>query len=139
MCVSDLKGKGRNKKRARVESESDSDPEPPLQKKRHGPSYFLQMKEIEDQVCQVAVSVVEMKKSVEDLLTFSSGGKVPIWFQRLLRDTFKCKICLSVPIKPPVIMMKCCKTILGCETCSNKWYSGEEALTKTCPSNAKNF
>ena len=29
---------------------------------------------------------------------------------------------------------KCCKVIIGCETCINGWYTGSEALTKTCPS-----
>ncbi|KAL5496426.1 hypothetical protein EMCRGX_G012706 [Ephydatia muelleri] len=28
---------------------------------------------------------------------------------------------------------KCCKTILGCEACVNLWYSGPDALEKTCP------
>ena len=26
-----------------------------------------------------------------------------------------------------------CKVILGCESCVNEWFSGEEALTKKCP------
>ena len=30
-------------------------------------------------------------------------------------------------------MSKCCKTIIGCESCVNVWYSGAEALTKACP------
>ena len=34
---------------------------------------------------------------------------------------------------PPVIATKCCKTLLGCEGCINGWYSGEDALTKSCP------
>ena len=53
--------------------------------------------------------------------------------QRLIRDAFQCKVCLSIPIKPPVIMSKCCKAVIGCEKCVNTWYTGPEALTKTCP------
>ena len=34
---------------------------------------------------------------------------------------------------PPVIVPKCCKTLLGCDGCINGWFSGEEALTKSCP------
>ena len=30
-------------------------------------------------------------------------------------------------------MSKCCETIIGCERCVNGWFSGPEALTKTCP------
>ena len=54
--------------------------------------------------------------------------------KRILRETLKCHICHTVPFNPPVIVTKCCKTILGCESCINSWYSGEDALTKTCPS-----
>ena len=48
-------------------------------------------------------------------------------------DAFMCKICHNLPMKPPLIYMKCCKAILGCELCVNKWYSGDEALTKVSP------
>ena len=30
-------------------------------------------------------------------------------------------------------MSKCCKSVIGCERCVNAWYTGPEALTKTCP------
>ena len=32
-----------------------------------------------------------------------------------------------------MIVSKCCKTILGCESCVNRWFSGNDALTKDCP------
>ena len=35
-------------------------------------------------------------------------------------------------MKPPIIVTECYKTILGCASCVNAWYSGEDALTKTC-------
>lgn len=48
-------------------------------------------------------------------------------------DTMKCTICMAVPIKPPIIITKCCKNMLGCEACVNTWFSGPDALTKPCP------
>ena len=36
-------------------------------------------------------------------------------------------------MQPPVVVAKCCKSILGCESCTNNWYSGPDAMTKTCP------
>ncbi len=39
---------------------------------------------------------------------------------------------MRVPVKPPVITTKCCKAILGCETCVNTWYSGTEASCPLC-------
>ena len=59
-------------------------------------------------------------------------SNVPIALIRTMQETFKCRICLSVPIKPPILVSKCCKVILGCESCINQWYSGPEALTKQC-------
>ena len=50
----------------------------------------------------------------------------------LMRDTFQCKICHVVPVKPPVIVTKCCQSILGCEKCVNQWYNGKEALSPSC-------
>ena len=35
---------------------------------------------------------------------------------------------------PPIIISKCCKTVMGCEKCVNEWYSGPDALIKMCPS-----
>ena len=28
---------------------------------------------------------------------------------------------------------KCCKIILGCETCVNSWYSGDDVLSRSAP------
>lgn len=36
-------------------------------------------------------------------------------------------------MQPPVVVAKCCKSILGCETCANSWYCGPDATTKMCP------
>ena len=34
---------------------------------------------------------------------------------------------------PPIIRTRCCNVLLGCSTCINKWYSGDEELHKNCP------
>ena len=75
-----------------------------------------------------------VKDAVQEILHLNSKAKLPIGLQRVLRDMFQCKICLSVPITPPVNMSKCCKTLIGCEGCIYSWYSGPEALTKCYPS-----
>lgn len=61
-------------------------------------------------------------------------SKLPVGLYRIVRDAFQCRICFCVPIRPPVVISKCCKVIIGCERCVNGWYTGTEALTKTCPS-----
>ena len=78
--------------------------------------------------------VGELKNAISDMLTLNKEARIPLGLHRLLRDTLKCKICLSVPMTPPIIISRCCKTVVGCEKCVNEWYSGPDALIKTCPS-----
>lgn len=61
-----------------------------------------------------------------------SSSRLPISFKKLIIGHFQCKICQQI-IVPPAIATQCRQSILGCSSCVNKWYSGEEALTKTCP------
>ena len=89
---------------------------------------------VDDKICSLLEVNEAIQASLKDVLSFSVHSKVPLWLIRFIRDSLKCRICLTTPIKPPVIMSKCCKNILGCEECVNSWYSGEDALTKTCPS-----
>ena len=74
-----------------------------------------------------------VKEALTDIMSLTRDSRMPLGLKQILRDNFQCFICHVVPIRPPVIITKCCKTILGCETCVNAWYSGEDALTKTCP------
>ena len=77
--------------------------------------------------------VAFIKDTLTDMMTLNAESKLPMGLKRMLRDTFKCHICHSIPAKPPLIITKCCKNMLGCEACVNQWYSGPEAMTKTCP------
>ena len=51
-----------------------------------------------------------------------------------MRESFMCKLCHAVPLKPPINISKCCKVILGCDACVTNWFKGPDALTKICPS-----
>ena len=82
---------------------------------------------------EIKEDVDSMKDAIQEILHLNNKAKLPIGLQRILRDAFRCKICLKVPITPPIIMSKCYKTVIGCEGCVNTWYSGPEALIKTCP------
>ena len=73
-----------------------------------------------------------VKDSIEDIFKITSLQKLPPGLQYLLSESLQCKICHGIT-KPPVIITKCCKTILGCATCSDMWYRGEDALIKHCP------
>ena len=34
----------------------------------------------------------------------------------------QCKLCHTIPIKPPVMMADCCKIIIGCGNCVDRLY-----------------
>ena len=78
--------------------------------------------------------VDELKNAISDMLTLNKEARIPLGLHWLLCYTLKCKICLSVPMTPPIIISKCCKTVVGCEKCVNEWYSCPDALIKTWPS-----
>lgn len=82
---------------------------------------------------QLIHEVQGIKSSLVDVLSLTNDSDIPLGFKHAIRDAFQCIICKRVPLKPPVIISKCCKSILGCERCINNWYSGSEALTKNCP------
>jgi len=81
---------------------------------------------------ELSEDVTFIKDTLMGKMTLNAESKLPMGLKRILRDAFKCQICHSIPAKPPLIITKCCKNILGCETCVNQWYSGPEAMTKTC-------
>ena len=68
-----------------------------------------------------------------EMKIWAKQGNVPLHFKEMLEESLKCKICHASPIKPPVILAKCCNNILGCQVCANQWFSGPDALTKSCP------
>ena len=45
--------------------------------------------------------VGELKNAISDMLTLNKEARIPLGLHRLLHDTLKCKICLSVPMTPP--------------------------------------
>ena len=87
----------------------------------------------DDRLEGLADDMASVKEMVTDLMSVTANSTLSIGWRRLLRDTFKCQICHSTPMKAPVIVTKCCRNILGCEDCVNTWYSGPDAMTKTCP------
>ena len=76
--------------------------------------------------------VETVKYSWKDIVSLTKNSPLPVALKHFVQDTYKCTICHSVPIRPPVIATKCCKTIFGCEVCVNEWYNEPNALTKFC-------
>ena len=87
----------------------------------------------DDALTSMQQDISEIKDNIVEIMSLSISSHIPIALRHIIRDSFRCKICLCVPMKPPVIVSKCCKTLLGCDSCVNKWFCGEDALTKSCP------
>lgn len=128
-----VKGKSRKKRDRDIAlTDSDEDFDPAPKRAKDGCSAII--RRVESTVNDTREDIESIKEAIQDILHLNSRSKLPLGILSLLRDAFQCKICLGIPVKPPAIVSKCCKTIIGCERCVNEWYSGSDALTKTCPS-----
>ena len=102
-----------------VPSGSDEDEGPPRQKKHQ-----LML----DDLTAMKNDIQLIKTCTRDATT-----KIPLALQVAMQEAFRCTICHTVPIQEPIIIAKCCKSIIGCEQCTDRWYSGDNGLTKRCP------
>ena len=106
------------------DDDQDRSRDEPIKKKRRCEDKMLQ---------RLGDEVASIRDIMADMMSLTADTHIPIGLRRVLRDTFKCHICHSVPVRPPVIVTKCCRNILGCQVCVDTWYSGPEAMTRTCP------
>lgn len=90
-------------------------------------------KKADDKMQLLIDEMTATKELLTEMATLSADAELPLPFKRLINDTFKCCICHSVPMKPPVIIARCCKNMLGCQGCVDRWYSGPDQMTKLCP------
>ena len=81
----------------------------------------------------LVVSVKGIRHDLNAVLALSKDTKLPPGLYAQLKDTFKCRICHSTPMSPPIIFSRCCRSILGCDVCVDRWYAGEDGRLKTCP------
>ena len=104
-----IKKQKKGKKRARPESDSSSGSEDDISSK-----------------------LTNIEQQVNKILDVSTKLNFPIGYASLLSESFLCKICCSI-IVPPAIFGRCCRTIIGCQSCVDRWYRGDGGLEKKCP------
>ena len=73
----------------------------------------------------------QLQKEIDTVLTITKSMRFSPGLYLALSNSFSCSIYLD--IHPPVIFARCCKNLLGCESCVDICYSGENGSLKTCP------
>lgn len=88
----------------------------------------------DERIDSLVKGMEEVQSTLTNIMAVTKDIRLPLGLKKVLQDSFKCCICCTqTPLRPPVIVTKFCKTVLGCSECANKWFSGPDALTKTCP------
>ena len=65
-------------------------------------------------------------KDLKSVVVLTPEISIPLGLKRIMMETFQCSISMSAPVVPPVIYARCCKHLLGCQSCVDTWYGGEE-------------
>lgn len=86
-----------------------------------------------EDVSDLRREIAKVGASVSKILEVKGTTNWPVGLASLLQETFKCAICHSSPIQPPAIFTRCCRQILGCQACVDRWYRGEPGTDRKCP------
>ena len=76
--------------------------------------------------------LAEIKKDLKSVLALTQESSIPLGLKCIMMETLQCSICMSAPVVPLVIYARCCKRLLGCQSCVDTWYGGEERKMKKC-------
>ena len=123
------RGKGKGRKMPVLSDYEDDDEDSPLTpaaKRKKGDCGSAE-------IASIMEDVRSIHRDLQTVLKLTPESKVPLGLKQVLFDTFRCNICISTPMAPPIIYTRCCKRILGCQSCVDSWYAGEEGMTKKCP------
>ena len=109
-----------------TDSSSDDDFEPTRKKKKKTASQLNVL--LTAMKSEVGFLRADMKK----LYKIDRFTQVSPALYEQLSESFKCAICRNL-ITPHVIFGRCCKSIIGCQECTDTWYRGEDGMAKSCP------
>jgi len=85
-------------------------------------------KRLREQITSLQTDLQEMKSSMNNSL--------PSRLQQEILDTFKCCICQAAPIvRPPIMVAKCCGSIVGCQDCFNELRREDSQSCPLCRGN----
>jgi hypothetical protein len=111
------------------ENFSSSSPLP----KRRKTSLPANGKHYEEVMENVVTELSEVKEQLEEYKKLAFRHKFSLSFLQALEQTFACSICKAVPPRLPLVACQSCATLVGCQRCTDTWYSGHLGLAKQCP------
>ena len=86
--------------------------------------------------CRILSLLTEVKglrKEIGQLFEVNKQLPIPFGLRKVLQETFQCCICQST-MTPPIIFGRCCKSLIGCQSCVDRWFQGDTGLMQqTCP------
>ena len=87
---------------------------------------------LNDQLSSIISDIREIKDGVNNIFKINRKKNVPMGFINTF-ECFSCTICKECPANLPIIGCRSCNSIVGCESCVNTWYQGQDGLSKSCP------
>ena len=110
------------------ESESDDDFQQPVRKR------FASSPEGSTCSSKVLSEVKHICKDIKSLFQISGHMKIHLAYIGIFTTHFNAISAVHRPSPlPPVIFARCRKRLLGCQTCVDGWYQGEEGMACSCP------
>ena len=82
---------------------------------------------------EILSEIKNVNKQVAKTFKISSKQQIPMGLLNAAEKSFSCTVCKVCPPKPSLICCRSCCSIVGCESCVNRWYGrGQATLTKIC-------
>ena len=67
----------------------------------------------EEMKAEIKEDMEQLKEKCDKIFQLSADLKIPLGLKQLPLDSLKCWICHHSPMEPPIVMEKCCKSIIG--------------------------
>lgn len=87
------------------------------------------MKKNYSKLNEVLEEMKYLRRDVSDVMKLTKDMRLPPGLYMKLKETFSCSVCCSSPFKPQIIFSRCCKNIIGCSECIDRWFKDNS----TCP------
>ena len=85
------------------------------------------------QSSELITEIQGLRKMIEQLFEVNKQLPIPIGLRKILHETFCCCNCRCTMV-PPVRFGRCCKSLIGCQSCVDRWFQGDSRLMQqSCP------